>query len=128
MKQRLRVNTTGFSLIELLVFMMIVAVFSTTVIRLGNLQTVDVTEKIYQAHLLQKGQAFLDQLTSTSYSKITLSNQEVFTDAEGLNYTISVIYQGREFQLPQQEVKFISLSVSGIDSSPVILSTYRFDY
>ena len=128
MRHRIRVNTTGFSLIELLVFMMVVAVFSTTVIRLGNLQTVDVTEKIYQAYLLQKGQAFLDQLTSTSYSKITLRNQEEFTDTEGLNYTISVIYQDREFQLPQQEVKFISLSVSGNDSNPVILSTYRFDY
>jgi len=128
MKYTARSTAIGFSLIELLVFMMVLLLFTGAVIRVGHQSTMDISEKMQRAHLLHKAQSLIEQLTATTYSKIKLRNNETIIDEKGLNFIITVGYDGGRFQLPQADVKLITVKVTSQDKESILLSTYRFAY
>lgn len=121
-------KASGFSLIELIVFIAIVGFFSVATIRLLASTGDHYNESMIRAAIIQKTQSLIDKITLKNYTEISLSERETIQEGEEFNFSVNVTHAGSQFNLPATEVKYISVVAFYKNKQSFILSTYRFNH
>ena len=120
-------NQRGLSLVELIVFILIIGFFFTASIRLLRYMPSQVNAPLLDALQLKTAREVLQKTYLLNYENITLGRSEKIDSETQLTVSTSVQYAGEKFSLGKEKVKYIAVTASHKQSSPMTLSVYRFE-
>lgn len=122
------INSAGFSLIELIGFILIVSVFTAASLRLLHYQTSLSQKPMLQSMLITEAQHYLDAMSHLSYDELVIGKHRQQHNSIPVEFVIDVSYAGEQFSLPHQQVKNITITANNQYNHSIVSSSFKFNY
>lgn len=148
---------TGLSLVETIVFIVVISIALTTLVQVFNQSVVQSVDPIIRIKALEKGQALLDEILARKFDENTptggvpacdssegaaclgitpdsdyddVGDYNGYTDNSdtGFAVSVSVSNAGADLGLPANQARLITVSVSMADGNVSVLSAYKVNF